>query len=73
MFLGGGLERDDGGFLPDAYLHLVRKNYDFQLEVEIIRMTASVWHDCAECRLRKMILLIELFLYFKTMFPEREG
>ena len=22
---GGGLERDDGGLLPDAYLHLVRK------------------------------------------------
>ena len=25
MFLGGGLDRDDGGLLPDAYLHLVRK------------------------------------------------
>ena len=23
MFLGGGLDRDDGGLLPDAYLHLL--------------------------------------------------
>ena len=28
--------------------------YNFQLEVEIIRMTASVWHECAECRIRKI-------------------
>ena len=28
MFLGGGLDRDDGGLLPDAYLHLVRKISD---------------------------------------------
>ena len=30
-------------------------SYDFQLKVEIIRMTASVWHDCAECRTRKIM------------------
>ena len=45
-------------------------NYDFQLEVEIIRMTASL---AGEVNLQLLILLIELILYFKTMFPEREG
>ena len=25
MFLGGGLDRDDGGLLPDAFLHFVRE------------------------------------------------
>ena len=25
MFLGGGLDRDDGGLLPDAFLHLFRE------------------------------------------------
>ena len=29
--------------------------YDFQFEVEIVRMTASVWHDCAECRPHKIM------------------
>ena len=25
VFVGVGVNRDDGGLLPDAYLHLVRK------------------------------------------------
>ena len=40
MFLGGGLDRDDGGVLPDAYLHLVREKKR-PLENELFTTTMS--------------------------------
>jgi len=47
-----------GNSIFPCYLSIVVNSfsfsYDFQLKVEIIRMTASVWYDCAKCRIRKI-------------------